>query len=139
MKALYNTSKDKWMLKYGITRFQSHHIKSVLVETREAFTVSAGNIIRDSFAKTHLHPLTPTNTITNTQACVFSVQISSNGITQIAEYTLAPIQLEVTRTNNPMVIIQAKVSIQQPLRKSSLGSSVRQSEKANCPPYSGYE
>ena len=30
---LYNNSKAKWMLKYGNTRFQPHHMNSVLVET----------------------------------------------------------------------------------------------------------
>ena len=104
------------MLKYGTTRFQPHHMKSVLVETWEAFTVSSGNIIRDSVAKTHIPPLTPPNMITNTQACVASIQTSSKGINQIAEDTLAPIQLQVTRTNDPMVIIRAKGSTQQPSR-----------------------
>ena len=33
LKALYNISKAKWMLKYGTTRFQPHHMNSVLVET----------------------------------------------------------------------------------------------------------
>ena len=32
MKALYNISKAKWMLKYGTTRFQYNHMNSVLVE-----------------------------------------------------------------------------------------------------------
>ena len=59
LKALYNISKAKWMLKYGTTRFQTHHINYVLVETWEAFTVSYGNIIRDSFYKTRLLPLIP--------------------------------------------------------------------------------
>ena len=47
---------------------------------------------------------------------VASVQISSKGIHWIAEDTVAPIQLEVTRTNDPMVIIRAKGSTQQPSR-----------------------
>ena len=42
--------------------------------------------------------------IKNTQAMVASVQTSSKGINWIAEDTVAPIQLEVTRTNEPMVI-----------------------------------
>ena len=28
LKALYNTPKAKWMLKYGTTRFQPHHMNS---------------------------------------------------------------------------------------------------------------
>ena len=47
---------------------------------------------------------------------VASVQTSSKGINWIAEDTVAPIQLEVTRTNDPMVIIRAKGSTQQPSR-----------------------
>ena len=104
------------MLKYGTTRFQPHHIKFILVETWESFTVSSGNIIRDHFAKTCLLPLIPPNMITNTQACVASVQTSSKGINQIAEDTLTPIKLQVTRIKDPVVIIRAKGSTQQPSR-----------------------
>ena len=116
LKAFYNIVMDKWMMKYGTTRFQPHHMNSVLVEIWEFFTVSAGNIVREIFAKTNLLPLMPPNMITNTQACVASIQTSSKGINQIAEDTLAPIQLQVTRTNDPMVIIRAKGSTQQPSR-----------------------
>ena len=93
------------MLKYDTTRFQPHRMNTVLVETWEAFTISFDNIIEDSFDKTHIIPLRPTNMITNTQACVGSVQKSSKGINRISEYTLAPIKLKVISTNNPMVII----------------------------------
>ena len=58
--------------------------------------------------------------ITNTRACVVSIQTSSKGINHIAEDTLASIKLLTTRTNDPMVIIQAKGSIQQPPRKNLL-------------------
>ena len=54
LKALYNITKAKWMLKYGITRFQPHRMSYVLVEAWDAFKVSYGNIIVDSFAKTCL-------------------------------------------------------------------------------------
>ena len=104
------------MLKYGTTRFQPHHMNSVLVEAWDAFKVSYGNIIVDSFAKTHLLPLSPPNMITNTQACVASVQTSSTFIIQISEDTLAPIKLQVTRTKDPMVIIRENISTQQPSR-----------------------
>ena len=104
------------MLKYGTTRFQPHYMNSVLVETWESFMVSAGNIIRGRFAKTRLLPLSPPTMIINTQACVDSIQTSSKGINHIVEETIAPIKLLTTRTNNPMVIIQAKGSIQQPFR-----------------------
>ena len=93
------------MLKYSTTMFQPHHMNYVLVETREAFTVSAGNIIRGSFAKTHLPPLSLPNMIKNSQACVASVHTSSKGINNIVEDKLAPIKLQVTVTNDPMVII----------------------------------
>ena len=124
LKALYNILKAKWMLKYGTTRFQPRHMNSVLVETWEACKVSYVNIIRDSFTKTHILPLSPSNMVTNTQACVASVQTSSKGINQIAEDTLAPIKLQVTRTNNPMVIIREKGSTQQPSRNILLRAAV---------------
>ena len=98
------------MLKYGTLKFQPHHMNSVLVETLEAFTVSSGNIIRERFAKTHLLPLSPPDMITNTQACVDSVQTSSKGINLIAEDTVAPIQLITTNTNKLMVILREKGS-----------------------------
>ena len=104
------------MLKYGTTRFQPHHMNYVLVGAWYAFKVSSGNIIVDIFAKTHLLPLSPPSIITNTQAMVASVQTSSKGVNFIAEDTVSPIQLEVTRTNDPMVIIRAKGGTQQPSR-----------------------
>ena len=63
LKSLYNILKAKWILKYGTTRFQTHYMNSVLVETWEAFKVSAGNIISDSFAKNYPPPLIPPNMI----------------------------------------------------------------------------
>ena len=54
--------------------------------------------------------------ITNTQACVASVQTYSKVINHIAEDKLATIKLQVTSTNDPMVIIRAKGSTQQPPR-----------------------
>ena len=112
------------MLNYGTTRFQPHHMNSVLVETWEAFALSYGNIIRYSFAETRLLPLIPPNMITNTQACVASVHTSSKGINQIAEDTLTHVKLQVTRTNDPMVIIRAKGITQQPWRNILLREAV---------------
>ena len=95
-------------------------MNSVLVEAWDAFKVSSGNIIVDSFTKTNLLPLSPPNMITNTQAMVASVQTSSKGINWISEDTVASIQLEAKRTNYPMVIIRAKGSTQQPSRNTLL-------------------
>ena len=106
---LYNTLKAKWMLKYDTSRFKPHHMKSFLVETWEAFIVSSGKNIRDSFAKTRITPLSPPNTKNNTQACVASIQTSSKEINQIAGDALAPIQLIATSTNDPMVILRSKL------------------------------
>ena len=91
-------------------------MNSVLVEAWDSFKVASGNIIVYSFAKTHLLPLSPPNIITNKRAIVASVKTSSKGINWVAEDTVAPIQLEVTRTYDPMVIIQEKGSTQQTLR-----------------------
>ena len=33
LKSLYKISKDKCLLKYGTTRFQPHHMNSIMVET----------------------------------------------------------------------------------------------------------
>ena len=72
---------------YGTTRFQTHHMNAVLVEACNAFKIASGNIIVDSFAKTHILPLIQPNIITNTQAMVASVQISLKGINWIAKDT----------------------------------------------------
>ena len=80
LKALYNTSKAKCMVKYGTSGFQPQHMNSILVETWEAFMVSDGKIIRERLAKTQLPPLSPPNTKTNTQECVASIKTSSKCI-----------------------------------------------------------
>ena len=120
INSLYNVLKAKWMLNYGTMRFQPHHMNYILFETWEAFTVSDGNIIRDILAKTHQPPLVPPNTITNTQACVASIQKYSKGINHIAEYKIVLFMLQVTRANEHMVIIRAKGSIQQQQRNIHL-------------------
>ena len=37
------------MMKYGMKKFQPHHMELILVEAWDAFKVSVGNIVRDSF------------------------------------------------------------------------------------------
>ena len=72
--------------------------------------MSAGNIIRDSFVKTKLPSLVPNDLTTNTQACAASIQVSSGANTEeiknISLQTVAPIELQVTRTDDPMVLLQ---------------------------------
>ena len=77
LKYLYNVANDAWMLKYGTTKFLSHHMDSVLVEAWDALKVSAGNIIRDIIAKTMLPPLRTTNLTTYTHAGSASIQVFS--------------------------------------------------------------
>ena len=52
-------------------------MNSILVEVWDASKVSIGNIIRYSFVKTNLPPLSTTNLTTNTQACAVPMQVSS--------------------------------------------------------------
>ena len=77
LKSLYNVEKIMCMLKYGTTTYSPHHMSSILVESWDAFKMSAGNITRDSFSKTNLLPLMPPNLTTNTQACAATIQESS--------------------------------------------------------------
>ena len=51
LKSLYNVVNSVWMLKYVTTKHLPHHMNSVLVEARNAFKVSTGNIIRERFLK----------------------------------------------------------------------------------------
>ena len=102
-------------------------MNSVLVEALEPFKMSAGNIIRDSFAKTKLPPLIPNYLTTNTQACSASIQVSSGANTEEIKYislqTVAPIELQVTRTDDPMVVLQEK-GVQQSSRNIILWAAV---------------
>ena len=45
-----------------------HHMNSILVEALDAFKVSSGIIIRESFKKTEILALNPNNFSTRTQA-----------------------------------------------------------------------
>ena len=84
------------MLKYGTTKFSPHHMKSVLVEKLDAFKMSDGNTIRDSFSKTKLLSLSPTNLKTNNQACAVSIQephgYKGEEINNISRQIVAPIE-----------------------------------------------
>ena len=95
LKSLYNVEKAVWMLNYGTTKFLPRHMKYVLVESWDAFKISAGNIIRDIFSKTNLPPLVSPGLTTNTQAYAASIQVSSESKAQINQqyisHTVAPI------------------------------------------------
>ena len=54
-----------------------HHMNFISMVVWDAFKVSYGKFIRDSFAKTKILPLRYTNLTTNNQACYASVQVSS--------------------------------------------------------------
>ena len=109
LNSLYNVAKSAWMRKYGKTKFSPHHMNSALVEAWVDFNISDGNIFRDSFTKTKLTPLNPTELTTNTQACAASIQVSSEAkaeeINNISLQTVSPIELQVTRTDDPMVVL----------------------------------
>ena len=54
-------------------------------------------------------PLNPTELTTNAQACAASIQVSSEAkaeeINNISLQTVSPIELQVTRTDDPMVVL----------------------------------
>ena len=75
LKSLHNEVKYYWIMKYGTTKMLPHHMKSILVVAWDAFNMSAGKFIRDSFEKTKLHPLSPPNLTMNTQTCSASEQV----------------------------------------------------------------
>ena len=98
-----------WMLKYGTAIFLPHQINSILVEAWDAFKVSSGKTIRDSFVKTNPPTLILPDLTTNTQAFDASIQLSSGAkaeeINGILRRTVAHIELQVTRTDDPMVVL----------------------------------
>ena len=73
--------------------------------------MSAGNIISNSFVKTKLSPLRPHST-TSTGVCAASLQVSSGDkndeINKISCCTFAPIEVQVTSTDDPMVVLYSK-------------------------------
>ena len=56
LESLYNVVKSNFLHRDGTAKFSPHHMKSVLVEAWDVFKVSAGNIIRENFAKSMLPP-----------------------------------------------------------------------------------
>ena len=86
------------------------------MEAWDEFKVSAGKTIRDSFVQTKLFPISPPEFSTNAQACISSVQVSSGtkseGINSIVHRTVGTIKVQEIRTEDHMVVLQAK-EIQQ--------------------------
>ena len=98
------------MMKYGMKKFQPHHMELILVEAWDAFKVSVGNIVRDSFIKKKkLFPLSTLNFSTSLGACVASAQVSSGSkaedIDVMAHHTVGPIKVQKFRTDDPMVVL----------------------------------
>ena len=92
----------------------SLHMNSILVEAWDAFKLSSRKFIRYIFVKTKLLPLRPPDLTTDTQAFDSSVQVSygakAEEINKISRCTVAPIDLQLTRTDFPMVFLQQNVS-----------------------------
>ena len=59
LKSLYNLAKALCILNYVTTKYLTCHMNSVFVESWDDFKVSSSNIIRDSFLKKNLLPLSP--------------------------------------------------------------------------------
>ena len=97
--------------------FLPHHINSILVESQGAFRVSAGNITRYIFSKTKLIYRIPPDLTMNIQECDALIQVSSvaksEEINKISHHTVANIEVQVTRTDDTMVLLQSK-GTQQP-------------------------
>ena len=56
LQYLYNEVKSACMLNFGTKKFLPHRMNSLLVESWDAFKVSAGNTIRYIFVKTNIPP-----------------------------------------------------------------------------------
>ena len=99
-------------MKYGTTKFLPHHMNYIVMEAWDDFKVSSGKTIRENCSRTNIPPLSPSEFTTNNQACVASSQVSSRSkaeqIKGIAVRNVAPIGVEEIRTDNSIVILQAK-------------------------------
>ena len=117
LKSLYNEVKSVWMLKYGKNFFTSPHEFHIGGSMGHLQGV-IWKIIRDSFVKSRIHPLSPPNLRTNTQACDVSIQLyygaKAGKINKISRHIVAPIEKHVTRTNDTMVVLRSKISQQSP-------------------------
>ena len=87
-------------------------------------------------------PPSPPNITTNIQTCAASIQVyyvaNAGEINNILCETVAPIQLQVIRTDDPMVVLQSK-GTQQSSRNMFLGAAAYDAVKKNSHPYSRYE
>ena len=97
-----------------MTNCLPQQIKSILVKAWDTFNVSSRKFIRESFVKIKLPPLIPTELTTNTHACDALIQVSSGSkdeeMNKISHRTVATIELQETRTNNPMVFLRENSS-----------------------------
>ena len=77
-----------------------------------AFKVSACNIINVRYVKTKLPPLIPPNLKTNIQEFSAPIQAydgsKAEEINDISHHTFAPIEVQVTRSDDPIFYLQGK-------------------------------
>ena len=114
-------------------------MKYVLVETWEAFTVSAGNTIRYRFSKTHLLPLIPTNIITNTQEYVASIKNLQKESIILQKTHLHLLSFLWQGPTTLWWSSKQRLVLEKYPEKYSLSGRVWHIAKANIPPSSEYE
>ena len=104
--------------------FSPHYINSILVESQGAFRVSAGNITRYIFSLKKLLSISLPDLTMNIQECDALIQVSSvaksEEINKISRHTVANIEVQVTRTDDTMVVLRAKSG-----QKSSMNIVIR--------------
>ena len=112
LKSLYNVAKSAWMLKYGTTDFSPHHMILSWFNHGILSSCQLVTSVETYLIKKMYPPLIPKDLTKNTQVCAASIEVSSvsntEEINNISLQTVAPIDLHVTSTNDPVIFLQEK-------------------------------
>ena len=123
LKYLYNVAKYTWMLKYGTEKFFTSRHELCLDGIMGYLQGISWKHHQINICENKYTPLIPPDLTINTQACAASIQVFSGSkaeeINEISHHTVATIEIQLTRTDDPMVVLQAKGS-QKSSRKISL-------------------
>ena len=109
----------KWHQRFFIIKFIPSKINYILVGAWGEFKLYWGAIIREIFIKINISPLVPPILRDNTQACVDAAQYkignNSKDIEALDNLSATPLDTDVIRTSEPMVILRETES-QKPSR-----------------------
>ena len=114
VKSCYNDAKSDWDEKFATTSYTVPHMNGVLTDMWNRYVIRSAPVIKKAFAVTKIHPLRPP-TADNEQAShafTASLQCASGKkameLEHIGRQALAPINLSISLTVEPTVIMHAR-------------------------------